>query len=135
VRLEADFFTANLYQKHEAIKETLTADLGLGAFKVLYDIRNKSRLTPYFGLGVSEINYTSRNSVFSIEEDDDVDVKRHFSMEGVGVLGVQLALTDKLALDLQYNRTFTYDNNGLSSGIKASHNGQNVLKLGGVFKF
>jgi opacity protein-like surface antigen len=90
--------------------------------KGLYDFKIGGKFTPYVGAGVTN------RIVNGIEYARDGSL----NLGVVGVAGVQFALTDKIALDLQYNREFWYRSN---AGGDASYNGTNVFKLGGVYKF
>jgi len=124
-RIEADFLTIGLYRANQAVDNSLGTRLGLNAVKALYDFGgDRFMFTPYLGVGISDITYVTRT--FSGEKD-------FFGFDVLGVAGLKFNLTDRLSLDLQYNRTFAYSNYSGSPG--RNYNGTNVFKLGKVYKF
>ncbi|MCL2017743.1 MAG: porin family protein [Alphaproteobacteria bacterium] len=115
-RLEADIATVALRQKGKDFFDAVGLEIGVHMVKGLYDVKVDMPLTPYFGVGMAD---------FKIDNDG-------FNFDVVGVIGVSFPINNQFAIDLQYNRTFWYEK---EDGIKASHSGVNVFKLGGVLKF
>jgi opacity protein-like surface antigen len=118
VRLEADVFTTNLQQKDVGFTDAFSFGLGVSQVKALWDV-SSAAFTPYFGFGISSLNYSN-------------DTER-LSFAGSGVVGISYAITSKFALDLQYSRYMQYDSSG--KGVDASYDGSNLFKLGMRYTF
>ena len=125
LRIEADLFKTSLYTKDVEFLDQSKTTFGLDGVKGIFDIKTKSNVTPYVGVGVKEVEFTVPA--------EGSKGKRAFSFGALGVAGVSLAVNDKVALDLQYNREVDYDDNGRN--VKSSYNGINVYKVGLRYNF
>ena len=117
-RLEADVARVDLYDTDESFSDTFAINFGVHAVKGLYDFKVDAPVVPYIGAGLSDFTLTRDYIDFNI----------------VGIIGVSFPIDSQFSLDLQYNRTFAYQYEDFGPK-KASYNGENVIKMGGTFKF
>ena len=117
-RLEADFLTVGLHKDKVDFDDYAHVDFGLHAVKGLYDVKLDGAVTPYFGVGASHVKFGKDRIDFGV----------------IGVVGVSFAVNDQVSIDVQYNRTFDFDYSNAENDGR-NHNGVNVFKIGGVFKF
>ena len=119
LRLEVDVFQTTFRDKH-------ADDGGINFLaeprrvKLLYDIKTGTRFVPYVGAGGQKIALNGKN----------------WDLDLVGVLGVYYNITDNVAIDLQYNRTWVYMSElGPAPVDKSFSNGINVFKIGARYTF
>jgi len=124
IRLEADVFTANIYDGLDTTDiPNVSAVLGVGLVKGLYDIKMDGKITPYFGIGLIPSSLTADKS--------DVNL----NIDGAFVGGVSFAVNNQISLDLQYNRNFTFALTGNTSTISTTTAGDSTFKAGIRYNF
>jgi outer membrane protein W len=130
LRLEADVFQAQVYESGRSFGETFATQVGLSAFKAIYDFKSSGKFVPYIGVGLDgdPVLAVAGSGWLSYENDGGA-----FAFTGLGLAGVKFEVNNKFAIDLQYIRKFSYNSNG--ENVDASYNGINIVKVGGIYKF
>ncbi|MDR2268888.1 MAG: porin family protein [Rickettsiales bacterium] len=133
LRIEADVFTANIYDGNDATDLNIVGTVSLGVLKGLYDFKNDSKFTPYLGLGIDSLGL---GYVFRDKADSS---NANLPFIGQFVVGATYAINEKISIDLQYNRNFSWawtrsaiGNNSTSS---TNSSGSNAYKLGIRYNF
>jgi opacity protein-like surface antigen len=122
LRLEADVLDIQLYVKDRDFSDFFAVSVGVRNIKCAWDIITFHGFTPYIGAGLAGplgLFYANSN--------------KDFALNVLGLVGASYAVTGNISVHLAYERVFWFDNNG--EGVKSSHNGQNLFKLGVMYKF
>ncbi|MDL2295587.1 hypothetical protein LJC18_02120 [Lachnospiraceae bacterium OttesenSCG-928-E19] len=122
LRFEYDLFRLFLRDANSD-DNSFSGTFGSGAFKGFYDFKNKTKFTPYIGVGAWKFAYSGDTGL-------DFDI--------IGLIGISYAITDHVLIDLQYGREWerTQKSDLLNIGYNAVFdNGTNWFKMGARYMF
>ncbi len=93
----------------------------------MYDFKNSSNFTPYIGAGLTDIGWNSYG--------EDAGNYDELYIEGMFIAGLSYNVSEKWAINLEYNRNFGAEFLFNSDDTETDSAGWSTWKLGAAYKF